>query len=327
MSHLEEGLFHALLDGEVPSDQLGPIQAHLASCAECRERLEQERQLLAEAAGLVEVLEVPVEARAHPPTVRGTGGAHWGRRLAWAASIVAAVGLGYAARGPRAPSSAREAEVARAEQVADSGHLAAAAQRADTPAPAAPVPLASGAATTAEPAPAAPATVFPRRAANAAAQKAPLRKPEPKAVAERLEELTTSAGPPDSAAAKRAVESAPPTAAAQSGGVTLGRLQTEPRRLADLSETRFSRALLVPSEPIGLSDAVRRLGGSLRLIEGMIPLRLEAQGQTIRVVYPLAQGELVLSQQLIDGRVTFRLIAPPGFSADSLEKLRDRVRE
>ncbi|HEY9383955.1 MAG TPA: zf-HC2 domain-containing protein, partial [Gemmatimonadales bacterium] len=69
MSHLEEGLFHALLDGEVPSDQLGPIQAHLASCAECRERLEQERQLLAEAAGLVEVLEVPVEARAHPPTV------------------------------------------------------------------------------------------------------------------------------------------------------------------------------------------------------------------------------------------------------------------
>jgi hypothetical protein len=327
MSHLEAGLFHALLDGEVASDQLGPIQAHLAACTECRERLEQERQLLAEAAGLVEVLEVPAEARAHPPSVRGTGGAPWGPRLAWAASIVAAVGLGFVARGPRAPSSAREAEVAPAERVADSGHLAAAAQRADTPAPTAPVPLASGAPTTAEPATTAPATVSPRRAANAAARKAPLPKPAQKAVAARLEEMTTSAGPPDSAAAKRAVESAPPTASAQSGGAILGRLQNEPRRLTDLSETRFSRALLVAPEPIGLSDAVRRLGGSLRLIDGMIPLRLEAQGQTIRVVYPLAQGELVLSQQLIDGRVTFRLIAPPGFSADSLEKLRDRVRE
>jgi len=62
-------------------------------------------------------------------------------------------------------------------------------------------------------------------------------------------------------------------------------------------------------------------------VEGLVPLRLEAQGPTVRVVYSVAQGELVLSQQLIDGRVSFQLIAPPGFPTDSLGKLRARVRE
>jgi hypothetical protein len=47
----------------------------------------------------------------------------------------------------------------------------------------------------------------------------------------------------------------------------------------------------------------------------------------VRVVYPTVQGELLLSQQLIDGRVVWALLAPPGFSADSLARLRARVRE
>jgi hypothetical protein len=58
-----------------------------------------------------------------------------------------------------------------------------------------------------------------------------------------------------------------------------------------------------------------------------VPARLEAQGATVRVVYSVAQGELVLSQQLVDGRLTFVLIAPQGFAPDSLTRLRARVRE
>jgi len=72
---------------------------------------------------------------------------------------------------------------------------------------------------------------------------------------------------------------------------------------------------------------VRKLGGSLRLIEGLIPERLESLGSAVRVVYATGFGELVLSQQLEDGKVRHTLIAPRGFPADSVEKLRARVRD
>ena len=79
--------------------------------------------------------------------------------------------------------------------------------------------------------------------------------------------------------------------------------------------------------PMAFPDAVRKLGGSLRLIEGLIPERLEALGNTVRVVYLTGFGELVLSQQLEDGIVRHTLIAPRGFPSDSVEKLKTRVRE
>jgi hypothetical protein len=89
----------------------------------------------------------------------------------------------------------------------------------------------------------------------------------------------------------------------------------------------LAQRAMAPPELITLPDAVRRLGGTLRLVDGLVPLRLEAQGPAVRVVYQAAQGELVLSQRLVDGRVVFELIAPPGFPADSLARLRARVRE
>ena len=86
-------------------------------------------------------------------------------------------------------------------------------------------------------------------------------------------------------------------------------------------------ALAPPSEVVEFPEALRRLNGSLRLIPGLIPIRLEAAGATVRVIYPAAGGELVLSQELRDGRLVVTLTAPPGFPADSLERLRARVRE
>jgi anti-sigma factor RsiW len=62
MSHLDPGLLHELLDGEIPSSELAPIQAHLASCEECRARLENARQLQLDADGLVAAIEVPMPA-------------------------------------------------------------------------------------------------------------------------------------------------------------------------------------------------------------------------------------------------------------------------
>ncbi len=58
----------------------------------------------------------------------------------------------------------------------------------------------------------------------------------------------------------------------------------------------------------------------------MVPLRVESQGNRIRVVYPATQGSLAVEQQLIDGKVVFDVVASPGFPADSLLQLRSKVR-
>jgi hypothetical protein len=88
-----------------------------------------------------------------------------------------------------------------------------------------------------------------------------------------------------------------------------------------------ARTAKVPVDTIALPEAMRRLGGTIRLVDGLVPLRLEAQGQQVRVIYPTSAGELVLQQQLVDGRVVFSLIAPRGFPPDSVARLRERIRE
>ena len=126
MSHLDAGVLHELLDGEIPSTELAPIQAHLAACAECRARLEEERQFLSDADGLVELLEVPAIVEPLPqrkPVVRSRTA--WPRYVAWAASVVIAAGLGYSARSippsiavrdsvPFAPDAVTRTNVAKA---------------------------------------------------------------------------------------------------------------------------------------------------------------------------------------------------------------------
>jgi len=84
---------------------------------------------------------------------------------------------------------------------------------------------------------------------------------------------------------------------------------------------------LAAASAITFPDAIRKLGGTLRLIDGLIPERLEAVGETIRVVYPTGFGDLVLSQRLENGTLRYTLIVPRDFPADSVEKLRARIRE
>jgi hypothetical protein len=62
MSHLDEGTLHALLDGELDLAEITEIQKHLGSCVACGSRLQEVKQVLAEADRLVGAVEVPAGA-------------------------------------------------------------------------------------------------------------------------------------------------------------------------------------------------------------------------------------------------------------------------
>jgi len=330
MSHLDAGVLHGLLDGEIPSGELGPIQEHLAACAECRTRLEEERQLLAESDSLVGVVEVPAGERGRVTRTVPASRQRLARSLAWAATIVVAAGLGYAARGVDQPSLKEEIAATlpaagldtlapAAPSIAESAGFRKAAAGSSAP---------EGAAASGESGRRARGNVVSelaqeRKSVSRAADAAPPAATPPP-------QNAPAATPAESLPSAKAMASTPapsPSAAANVLGAqrTLGRLRDEPARVDQLQAA--AEAGLARPEPITFPDAVRRLAGSLRMIEGLYPLRLEALGLTVRVVYSTTQGELVLSQQLVDGRVEYRLLAPPGFPADSLARLKARVRE
>jgi hypothetical protein len=314
MSHLDEGLLHALLDGEIGSTELPPIQAHLATCAECRARLEEERRWFAEADELVGVLELPAGGGTPAVHQARSPRVSW-RGLAWAASLFAALGLGYVARG----SQALPATPSPATSPADVS-VAAPSATAENLRDRAPAPAERGSARD-----------------ESARQPAPRGGPPPAVRSERKEEIAAKATVQTESAVVPAEPPSAPSAAssAAAGGAiqTQGlRAREEAIRLdrfnaAPALESKVAPGALAAPEPISFPDALRRLGGSLRLIEGLVPLRLEAQGPSVRVVYGVAQGELILSQELSGGRLVYRLIAPPQFPADSLARLRARVRE
>ena len=320
MSHLDDGILHALLDGEIASSELGGIQTHLAACPQCRARLEAERDLAGEASTLVDWLEVPAAEAPRPRGARtGTPRRrNLTRNLAWAASVTAAIGLGYAARGTlrvieiappeRASGQAPGAGLVTASEQTSPiragggrGSPAPAPTAAPAPTPAVSQAPAAGVAgrnlvTTAPPAPLAESVTDTGALTRKAVQPAAA----PQVAADRPEEFR----------ARERLDAAAPRAADATGA--------------------FAAAKMAPASPadvVTFSEAVRRLNGSLRLIPGLVPSRLEAQGSTVRVIYPSLQGDLVLAQRLIGGKVIFTLNGPPGFPSDSLERLRKLVRE
>jgi hypothetical protein len=336
MSHLEEGLIHALLDGEIPSAELPPIQAHLAACADCRARLEEESRMQAEAGRLVELLEVPVRTSGSPAARFSSGAPRdWPRRFAWAATLILAVGLGYAVRGSRSDTStitpATNTTAVASPQTAVAAEAAvpsppAAKVLAGQPARDKPVqPRRANAAARDGRKESAPGQEEPKRearvAADAAAQsEGALGRVAPAAPAAPAEVATTTPKP-----APLVTSPAPPGFSALRGGERRPRL--DEIVAAGAPERSAAAKAAANPVPIEFPEAVRRLGGALRLIEGMVPIRLEAAGDDVRVVYLLEHGELVLAQRRTEGRVTFSLTATPRLPADSLERLRARVRE
>ncbi len=112
MSHIEEGRLHAYLDGECAEREIEQIEAHLAICDECQERLEAATAASRTASDLLaEVEPGPVsaptwrelEARAAART-RSAPRRTWVRpSLAWAAMIAVASGS-VGSRTPTGPT-------------------------------------------------------------------------------------------------------------------------------------------------------------------------------------------------------------------------------
>jgi anti-sigma factor RsiW len=136
MSHLDEGTLHALLDGELDLAEVSEVQKHLGTCVACGSRLQEVKQVLAEADRLVGAMQVPAATRtvsepsppqAPPPPFRSDREPAWDeppvllvpdpvdpnarrrrwlRGLKWAAAIVVVVVGGRMvgdAMGPRHP--------------------------------------------------------------------------------------------------------------------------------------------------------------------------------------------------------------------------------
>lgn len=165
MLHADDGTLHAYLDGELSALEVARLEAHLADCAPCRARLDEERNVITRASRILAMAQPP--ERAAPPLhqLRHPRLA-WRLRvpLAWAASAVIVVAAGWFAfstlggsdaAAPASLETERERKVlaysasaettARASLVRDSmAALAARAQQsADTTGPAAAATLAA----------------------------------------------------------------------------------------------------------------------------------------------------------------------------------------
>ena len=112
MSHITEGLLHAHLDGAIGHEHAEEwllAEAHLSVCEDCRRRLEEARQVRTAASDVLSAASAPLGNRPDfEHLVAKAGGTSSVRRrnvwwnstsrLAWAASLVLAVGAGWLGR-------------------------------------------------------------------------------------------------------------------------------------------------------------------------------------------------------------------------------------
>ena len=98
MSHVDDGTLHAYLDGELSPPEAQGVEAHVAQCPACRERLEEERALIARATELLAQAAPPERDLPpfHPGDIQPPVRLWWQVRLplAWAATIALALGIG-----------------------------------------------------------------------------------------------------------------------------------------------------------------------------------------------------------------------------------------
>jgi hypothetical protein len=341
MSHLDEGTLAALLDGEIPSAEIPALQAHLELCASCQQRLAEARGLRDQAFALVASLDLesapsgvadPAVRAAAVPRKRARPG--WERDamrvLAWAASVVLAAGGGYLVGG--GPDSAREA---------------------DRPAALPVTTAALDSAARAEPA---------ARSASVERQREPVTPPQLRELAaaderadvsrdrELSRELASDRPEAGRAAVAKVADSAVPTR----GAVDSIGAHRKLRETKDDAAKRVAAGEARPASPIAQRamnartevlaadlaaappaeaaieasplDAIRLLGGTLRLIEGLIPERFELAARTVRVHYVTAVGSLVLEQWREGDAIRTRIVAGPRTPADSVAVWGRRVK-
>lgn len=320
MSHLDEGTLHALLDGELTGAERREVDAHLGACAACRAALEEAKALFTEADALVAKVELPPSSTTSTPPLAGGSPRRafpW-QRVGLAATVLLAVGLGLLARWERpgidrvaettlakmpdspaaaGPTAAPEADAARSatpaadavapkeeqeKQVPPPEILPERALRNET-APSANQPAAPGQ-LAAKPAPAAPAAGEATGGLGAATDK----------VAEPVTALQGGASPSRSDAGSAERRDAAPVAGSPPVLAT-----GETRSMVPDARLKWER--VIQYRTVALEEAVRILGGSIRLVDGLTPVRVLAGRDapaSVRVVYDDPPGrELWLDQE------------------------------
>jgi anti-sigma factor RsiW len=298
MPHLDEGLLNALLDNELDEAETSAAKAHLASCPDCRRQYEEARAMAIEADRLVALVEVPEDRKtAGGGKARGGAtGSSWARwrTMAWAATVALAAGLGWLASDLRyADRRSAEGDVLGSFRT-DTSTLAESAIG-----PAAPAPE-------------------PKKEEGRLLQQ--------RRIPERFDR--PAATPPVASGAiamdtlkdRDATAVAPAPAALQDARKEAGKLnavEAQPAPSADMAAAEapaplggLSRSAATKGfRQLEMEDAVRTLAGSIRLVDGLAPLRfLSGPGSSIpggdpsqsmiRVVYEDPPGrELWLDQQ------------------------------
>ena len=120
MPHVDDGQLHALLDGAFDDREARSLHAHLETCAQCATRLEQERALRERATGILAAAQPmrlatpPFDAVLQQARQRPTRNLFWAApaRLAWAATIVVALGVGWFANDLLRLDNARREQAA-----------------------------------------------------------------------------------------------------------------------------------------------------------------------------------------------------------------------
>ena len=322
MPHLDEGLMMALLDGELTEPEQRELHGHLQSCAECSARLVELRGIMGDADNLVEVLVVPA---AVTPPVESRKSSRWinRRNLAWAASIVAALGLGALGNSLLRRS---DGNLAMTSTESPRELTRATPPAGDSPAqppsaePESASPSVSGSAGTTATAPQAQAT-----------EPSPTRVEEPASDSEREGILAIRPGMAETSAEKLAIRGGRVDSAPQAAAGVGSRTQEEARREADFALRAQPRPAaptnaLVPRDEvttmqrldgrqanfdrfssIPMEEAVRHLGGIIRLLDGLTPEEFEVAAADsahplVRVTYRIGQAEnrLFLEQRRAD---------------------------
>ena len=300
MSHVDDGTLHAYLDGELTPVERARLEAHVAECAPCRTRLDEERALVERASGLLGLAQPPERAAPPPLHQLRRPSVVWRLRVpvAWAATILLALGIGYYA-GDQAPRFSAETQT-----IALDSSRAAEATRADDRAGLV-------------------ATPPPRRFYTTPRAQSPAQT-QPVAVAERKEgEREPAALVVDGAPVRAPLDSLRPVAGAASGVVTIRSRDTGAANAAPapaaaptaraavpqaLEEVRVSsavvqrddarRALVATQWPI-----IRR--GPARQILGAEPMGVP--GLAVRNIRRSPTGEVVLVEQAIDSVTVIQL--------------------
>ena len=323
MPHLDEGQLTALLDGELTSAERAEVDSHLAGCTECRQLLDETRSFFGEAGGLIEAVQLPIEVpnrpvgpeqrpspdivpghRAGAPSTFRRGGIPVWRSLGWAASIVLAVGFGWFASefGSRRPTAAPASDIgaASAEQTAVLAKSATPAAPAAAEPSLKPPLVTTGAADK--------AALSSRGGADARRSTSPAPAQSPAAAAaesnqaanmDELADLGNSI--PDAQPLGRLDHAEPQRSRPNPVDFVLQpTMPPSPERVAEPAARRDREEV----RTVTLEEAVRSLGGTIRLVDGMVPARVEDRvlaetgGNRNRVVYLDPPGrELWLDQE------------------------------